>query len=62
MLRKLGYILPLLICFYSAKGQSKRAIFIGLQPAITVEPDYEKNEFDINVLPIVFQSSINKKG
>ena len=47
MLRKLVYILPLLVCFYSTKGQSKRAIFVGLQVAVTVEPEYEKNEFTV---------------
>ena len=47
--------------FFWSIGQIKRAIFLGLQPAITVEPYYEKNEFDINVIPIVFQSSISKR-
>ena len=49
------------IVFLLVEGQNKRAIFLGLQPAITVEPYYEKNEFDINVIPIVFQSSISKR-
>ncbi len=54
-------ILPLIACLYSLNGQNKRAVFIGFQPAITVEPEYEKNEFDLNIVPIVFQSSISKR-
>ena len=54
-------VLIFFLCRFQANGQNKRAVFLGLQPAITVEPDYEKNEFDINVLPIVFQVSLSKR-
>ena len=59
--RKFIFFQTLIFCVYSSNGQKSRAIFIGLQPAITVEPEYEKNEFDINIVPIVFQSSLSKR-
>lgn len=36
-------------------GQEKGAVFLGLTPDITVEKDYDRGEFDINIVPIVFQ-------
>lgn len=39
-------------------GQSKRPIFIGIQPAITVEPFYEEGELDVNVFPLVIENRI----
>jgi hypothetical protein len=36
-------------------GQQKGAIYVGLAPDITVEKEYEKGEFDINIAPLVFQ-------
>lgn len=48
--------------FLSASSQEKRtAHFIGLTPAITVEPYYNKGELDINVFPLVYQFSISKR-
>jgi len=44
-----------------AYGQSKRAFFFGIQPAFTKEKFYEKNEFDINVIPIVIQTPISNR-
>ncbi len=42
-------------------SQDKRPIFIGLQPGFTVEPFYEKNEFDINIIPITLQIPLGKR-
>ncbi len=39
-------------------GQSNTSIFIGLQPNVTVEPFYENGEFDIDILPLVFEASM----
>ena len=36
-------------------SQEKRPIFIGLQPSFTKETFYEKNEFDINIIPLMIQ-------
>ncbi len=35
--------------------------FWGINPGITVEPYYDSGEFDINVFPLVFQSSITRR-
>ncbi len=49
----------LLIPFSTA--QEKKPVFLGLQPAITQERNYEKDEFDVNVFPLVFQMGISKQ-
>jgi len=41
-------------------AQEKTPIFIGLQPGFTSEPYYDKNEFDLNIIPITFQMPISK--
>lgn len=33
----------------------------GFNPSITVEPYYRKGDFDINILPIVYQTSFSKR-
>ncbi len=40
-------------------GQSKNNVFIGIQPSITVEPFYESGEFDLNILPLVFETPVD---
>lgn len=40
--------------------ESKRYNFIGINPSVTVEPFYEKGEFDLNVFPFVYQRSATK--
>ncbi len=42
-------------------SQEKRPVFIGLQPGITKEQFYEKDEFDINVIPLVFQIPLSQR-
>ena len=39
-------------------GQSTTPIFIGIQPNITVETFYDQGEFDLDIVPIVFESSV----
>lgn len=41
-------------------GQEKHPVFIGVQPSITKETFYEKEDFDINIVPLVFQTPIGK--
>jgi len=36
-------------------GQQKGSLFLGLTPDLTVEPDYDKGEFDVNIIPLVAQ-------
>lgn len=42
-------------------SQEKRPVFIGLQPGITKEQFYERDEFDINVIPLVFQIPLSQR-
>jgi hypothetical protein len=35
--------------------------FVGLNPSVTIEPYYEKGEMDINLLPIVYQRTLNQR-
>ncbi|KAA3608759.1 MAG: hypothetical protein D8M58_18655 [Calditrichaeota bacterium] len=44
-------------CLQAQDGSTKN--FIGINPSITVEPFYEQGEFDINILPVVYQKPIN---
>ncbi|MFC2090359.1 hypothetical protein ACFLT1_06240 [Bacteroidota bacterium] len=42
-------------------GQEKNPLFIGFQPGITIEPFYEKGEFDINLIPFVVELPLSKR-
>lgn len=45
---------------HPAHSQDERAPhFFGVNPSITVEPFYEKGEFDINVFPLVYQRPVS---
>jgi hypothetical protein len=51
-------ILPIVKLF----GQSENRLhFIGITPSITVEPYYNSGELDINILPLVYQRTINER-
>jgi hypothetical protein len=39
----------------------QRNCFIGLNPSITVEPFYKTGEFDVNIVPIVYQQTLTKQ-
>lgn len=54
-------IIILTIANSSVLAQSKRPVFIGLQPSFTKETFYEKNEFDINIIPLIVQVPIGKR-
>ena len=41
-------------------AQQKRPVFIGIQPSFTKETFYEKNEFDINIVPLMVQLPITR--
>jgi hypothetical protein len=45
-----------------AQAQNRqKTCFIGISPAVTVEPFYQHGEFDINILPLVYQKPISKR-
>ncbi len=54
-------VLMLLLTNTIIYAQDKRPIFLGLQPSFTKETFYEKNEFDINILPITIQIPVAKR-
>ena len=61
-MKRILYLFIILICTTTIKAQDQNwNLFIGLQPSFTKEKFYEKNEFDINVFPIVFQTGISKR-
>ena len=41
--------------------QNKSTFFIGVNPAVSVESEYFKGDFDINVLPLVLEFPIAKQ-
>ncbi|TXB64685.1 hypothetical protein FRY74_09545 [Vicingus serpentipes] len=47
-----------LITYGQCFSQSNTPIFIGFQPNITVEPFYDKGEFDLDIAPVVFEASV----
>jgi len=50
------------IAIYStAFSQNKKPIWLGIQPAMTIEPFYPKGEFDLNVVPLVIQVPLTKR-
>jgi len=51
-----------LLITQSVFGQDdKRPNFWGVNPSVTVEPFYEKGEFDINILPLIYQTPLTKR-
>jgi len=42
-------------------AQEKRKVFLRIQPTITKEKFYEKNELDANVLPIVVEFPVSNR-
>ncbi len=41
--------------------EREHPFFLGINPSVTVEPYYLKNEMDINIFPIVFQQKISTR-
>ncbi len=63
-MKSIVYISTLiLLSLFSAASiyaQEKRPVFIGLQPSFTKETFYEKDEFDINIVPLMVQVPIGR--
>jgi hypothetical protein len=53
-------LLVSLIGIQQGLGQQKGSLFLGLGPDITTEKEYDKGEFDVNVLPFDIQYYLNK--
>ena len=53
-------LLVLLLGNHHGYGQQKGALYLGLGPDITTEKEYEKGEFDINIVPFVLQYYLSK--
>ena len=54
-------IVLLIISITNLYGQTKKSIYLGIQPSITVEPFYEEGELDINVFPLIFETPISQR-
>lgn len=51
-----------LLCFLPPTllaGIAGKAVFLGINPSVTMEPFYQKGEFDINVFPLVYQQTLS---
>jgi hypothetical protein len=57
------FILFLLFCFtFKLYAEEKKmANFIGIKPEVTIEPYYQKGELDVNIFPLVYQHTLNKR-
>lgn len=51
----------LTICCVNLFGQANPKLYIGLQPGLTVEPFYEEGEFDVNALPLIFETTLSPR-
>jgi len=60
-MKKILFILVMLITIITANAQDKRSFFIGIQPSVTKEKFYTAGEYDVNLIPFVFQTSISKR-
>lgn len=61
ILSKNALLVFLFIICFDAMTQEKRPLFIGIQPGYTKEKFYDKNELDINILPIVLEFPVAKR-
>lgn len=39
----------------------KKYNFIGINPSVTVEPYYNKNEYDISIFPLIYQRTLTRR-
>lgn len=62
-LKYFGLLFLILFCFTETleAQNDKHFNFLGINPSVTIEPFYEQGEFDVNILPIVYQRSVTKR-
>ena len=58
-IRMLFLLFTLSSSFYVSNAQTH--VFLGFQPSITVEPFYEKGEFDVNIFPLIAEKPITNR-
>ena len=61
VIRKITFIMFLTGTSGFVFGQYSKPIFIGIQPAITVEPFYAEGELDVNVFPVVAEFPVGQQ-
>lgn len=54
-------IIFIFLAIISIQSFSQRNIFVGFEPSVTVEPHYDKGEFDLNIFPVVTRVPISKR-
>ena len=60
-MKRATLIFTLLLITTALLAQDKKPLFLGIQPGITKEKFYSKDEFDINIIPFVLQMPLSKK-
>jgi len=58
---KFQLITAFLMIVTLALAQPKHSYYLGLLPAVTKEKSYGAGEFDVNIIPLVFQMPIHKR-
>jgi len=61
MYKKFNILFLLIGLSINIYSQDKKPFLIGFQPSLTKEKFYEKDEFDINIIPFVLQLPITKR-
>lgn len=51
-------VVTLCFLFFMTTHLNATNIFLGIEPSVTVEQDYADNEFDINLLPLIFEVEV----
>lgn len=60
-LLSLNIFLMSLIMSNVVQAQAERmSQFLGINPGLTIEPFYQKGEFDVTIFPLVYQRSVTK--
>lgn len=60
-MRSIVVLLILFLVSFGSNAQNEFSYFVGIHPAVTVEPFYEAGEFDVNIIPLVFQTPLSKR-
>jgi hypothetical protein len=58
---KLITAISILLALVTVETYGQRTHFVGLNPSVTVEPFYQEGEFDLNIVPLVYQVPLNSR-
>lgn len=63
-MKHIKFLIAFILIGTSAQKLSaqKKPVFIGINPSLTIEKDYNRGEYDINILPLVVQFSLSEKA